>query len=117
MQGSDALAAVLSQLEGFEAPASAWETDILPSRVCEYEPEWLDEHCRAGRFVWTRLAARTLEPERGAAPVRSTPITFLARRDIKVLVGARRGTRSRAADLTRPRGHGIHSGARRVVLR
>ena len=25
MQGSDALAAVLSQLEGFEAPASAWE--------------------------------------------------------------------------------------------
>ena len=83
MQGSDALAAVLSQLEGFEAPASAWETDILPSRVCEYEPEWLDEHCRAGRFVWTRLAARTLEPERGAAPVRSTPITFLARRDMR----------------------------------
>ena len=83
MQGSDALAAVLSQLEGFEAPACAWETDILPSRVCEYEPEWLDEHCRAGRFVWTRLAARTLEPERGAAPVRSTPITFLARRDMR----------------------------------
>jgi ATP-dependent Lhr-like helicase len=89
MQGSDALAAVLSQLEGFEAPASAWETDILPSRISEYEPEWLDEHCRAGRFVWTRLAARTPEPERGvapvrgAAPVRSTPITLLARRDLK----------------------------------
>jgi ATP-dependent Lhr-like helicase len=83
MQGSDALAAVLSQLEGFEAPASAWETDILPSRIAEYEPEWLDEHCRAGRFVWTRLAARTPEPERGAAPVRSTPITLIARRDLK----------------------------------
>jgi ATP-dependent helicase Lhr and Lhr-like helicase len=83
MQGSDALAAVLSQLEGFEAPASAWETDILPSRISEYEPEWLDEHCRAGRFVWTRLAARTLESERGAAPVRSTPITFLARRELR----------------------------------
>jgi ATP-dependent Lhr-like helicase len=83
MQGPDALAAVLSQLEGFEAPASAWETDILPSRIAEYEPEWLDEHCRAGRFVWTRLAARTPEPERGAAPVRSTPITLIARRDLK----------------------------------
>jgi ATP-dependent helicase Lhr and Lhr-like helicase len=83
MQGSDALAAVLSQLEGFEAPASAWETDILPSRISEYEPEWLDEHCRAGRFVWTRLAARTLEPDRGAAPVRSTPITMLARRELR----------------------------------
>src|SRR6202453_299191 len=83
MQGSDALAAVLSQLEGFEAPASAWETDILPSRISEYEPEWLDEHCRAGRFVWTRLAARTTEPERGAAPVRSTPITLLARRELR----------------------------------
>ncbi|HEX4151354.1 MAG TPA: DEAD/DEAH box helicase [Steroidobacteraceae bacterium] len=89
MQGADALAAVLSQLEGFEAPAGAWETDILPSRISEYEPEWLDEHCRAGRFVWTRLALRTQDSDRGeaaargAAPVRSTPITFLARRDLK----------------------------------
>jgi ATP-dependent Lhr-like helicase len=83
MQGSDAVAAVLTQLEGFEAPASAWETDILPSRITEYEPEWLDEHCRAGRFVWTRLAPRTLERDRGAAPVRSTPITLLARRSVK----------------------------------
>ena len=55
MQGSDALAAVLTQLEGFEAPAGAWETEIIPSRIAEYEPQWLDEHCRAGRFVWTRL--------------------------------------------------------------
>ena len=58
MQGSDALAAVLTQLEGFEAPAGAWETEILPTRITEYDPEWLDEHCRAGRFVWTRLDAR-----------------------------------------------------------
>jgi ATP-dependent helicase Lhr and Lhr-like helicase len=83
MQGSDAVAAVLAQLEGFEAPASAWETDILPSRITEYEPEWLDEHCRSGRFVWTRLDPRTLDRDRGAAPVRSTPITLLARRSAK----------------------------------
>jgi ATP-dependent Lhr-like helicase len=58
MQGSDALSAVLTQLEGYEAPAGAWETEILPMRITEYDPQWLDEHCRAGRFIWTRLAAR-----------------------------------------------------------
>jgi ATP-dependent Lhr-like helicase len=89
MQGSDALAAVLTQLEGFEAPAGAWETEIIPSRMAEYEPQWLDEHCRAGRVIWTRLAARgpahaDADPERGrgASPIRSTPITLLARRNV-----------------------------------
>ena len=107
MQGPDALAAVLTQLEGFEAPAAAWETDVIPMRMAEYEPQWLDEHCRAGRFIWTRLAARTAsqaggaaalaapqsavrgathdsERGRGASPVRSTPITLLARRNVPV---------------------------------
>jgi ATP-dependent helicase Lhr and Lhr-like helicase len=83
MQGSDAVAAVLAQLEGYEAPASAWETDILPARITEYEPEWLDEHCRAGRFVWTRLEPRAFDRDRGASPIRSTPITLLARRSVK----------------------------------
>ncbi len=89
MQGSDALAAVLAQLEGFEAPAGAWETEIIPARMNEYDPQWLDEHCRAGRSIWTRLAARTCmaggadaERGRGASPVRSTPITLLARRTV-----------------------------------
>ncbi|MEQ1573546.1 MAG: DEAD/DEAH box helicase [Vicinamibacterales bacterium] len=84
MQGPDALAAVLTQLEGFEAPASSWETEILPARVNEYEPAWLDEHCLAGRFVWTRLAKRTASPERGAAPVRATPIVLLPRRNVRL---------------------------------
>lgn len=84
MQGPDALAAILSQLEGFEAPAGSWETEILPTRINEYEPSWLDEHCLAGRFVWTRLSRRTANPERGAAPVRSTPITLLPRRNVRL---------------------------------
>jgi ATP-dependent Lhr-like helicase len=84
MQGPDALAAILSQLEGFEAPAGAWETEILPTRINEYEPSWLDEHCLSGRFVWTRLAKRTSSSERGAAPVKSTPITLLPRRNVRL---------------------------------
>ena len=94
MQGSDALAAVLAQLEGFESPAGAWETDLLPARIAEYDPEWLDEHCRAGRFSWTRIAARAAGREepvgdaaaapraRSAAPVRTTPIVLLSRRNV-----------------------------------
>ena len=90
MQGSDALAAVLAQLEGYEAPAGAWETEIIPARIAEYDPGWLDEHCRSGRFMWTRLATRAaaavsaasdVAPRAGAAPVRSTPIVLLARRN------------------------------------
>src|SRR5207237_1113665 len=77
-----ALAAL--QAEGFEASASAWETEILPARIGEYEPAWLDEQCLAGRFVWTRLATRRAEPGRGAAPVRSTPIVLLARRNLRL---------------------------------
>jgi ATP-dependent helicase Lhr and Lhr-like helicase len=87
MQGSDALAAVLAQLEGFESPAGAWETEVIPLRIAEYEPQWLDEHCRAGRFIWTRLAARSGVrgdeiAVRVTSPVRSTPIVLLARRNV-----------------------------------
>ncbi len=82
MRGADSVAAVLAQLEGFEAPAAAWESDILPARIAEYDPHWLDEHCRAGRFVWARLAGRKAGPHQGAGPIRSTPITMLARRNV-----------------------------------
>ena len=84
MEGPDAVGAILAQLEGFEAPASAWETEILPSRISEYEPAWLDEQCLAGRFLWTRLSSRRSDPQRGAAPVRATPIVLLARRNLRL---------------------------------
>ena len=84
MEGPDAVGAILAQLEGFEAAASAWETEVLPNRISEYEPAWLDEQCLAGRFVWTRLAARRSDPARGASPVRATPIVLLARRNLRL---------------------------------
>jgi len=84
MEGPDAVGAILGQLEGFEAPANAWETEILPTRISEYEPAWLDEQCLAGRFIWTRLARRKSDSERSAAPVRGTPIVLLARRNTRV---------------------------------
>jgi ATP-dependent helicase Lhr and Lhr-like helicase len=83
MQGPDAVAHILLQLEGFEAPAAAWESEILPARIAEYEPAWLDEQCRAGRFLWARLASRNGDPTRRAGPVRATPITLLARKSVR----------------------------------
>ena len=84
MEGPDALAAITGQLEGFEAAAGAWESEILPARLKDYDPVWLDDLCLSGRLAWARLRPRTLQPEgngRGVTPVRSTPITLLARRN------------------------------------
>jgi ATP-dependent Lhr-like helicase len=80
MEGPDAVAAVISQLEGFEAAAAAWEAEILPARVSGYEPSWLDDLCLAGRVVWTRLEAPKIAADRahGPSPVRSTPVTSRA---------------------------------------
>ena len=79
-EGRDALAAVLDQLEGFQAAAGAWEDDLLPARVRAYSGTSLDELCRAGKIVWTRLTERA----RGSAgPVRSTPIVLLPRAQVR----------------------------------
>jgi ATP-dependent Lhr-like helicase len=82
MEGPDALESVLGQLEGFEAPAAAWEHEILPGRLVGYEPAWLDDLCLAGRVTWTRLRPRSNKQngEGRASPVRTTPITLLVRR-------------------------------------
>jgi ATP-dependent helicase Lhr and Lhr-like helicase len=85
MEGPDALEALIGQLEGFQAPAGAWETEIMPARLSEYEPVWLDDQCLAGRVAWARLRPPSARPnERGASPVRSTPIALLPRRHVPV---------------------------------
>ena len=56
LEGPDAVGTVVGLLEGFEAPAGAWETELLPARIAAYEPAWLDDQCLAGRVAWTRLS-------------------------------------------------------------
>ncbi len=56
-EGEAALATVLSQLEGFEPAASAWEAEVLPARLRSYEP--------AG---WTIFAWRGGYAGHGSAP-------------------------------------------------
>jgi len=88
VEGADAVANIVSQLEGFEAPAAAWETEILPARVNEYDPAWLDELSRSGRVVWTRIAPLNTNgragAERSPSPVRTTPIALASRRNLGI---------------------------------
>jgi ATP-dependent Lhr-like helicase len=80
VHGPDALAGVLAQLEGYEAAAGAWESELLPARVADYETTWLDDLCRAGRLVWMRLRARNTE-HAASGPVQATPLVLLPRRE------------------------------------
>ncbi|MBK9605718.1 MAG: DEAD/DEAH box helicase [Betaproteobacteria bacterium] len=84
VEGPDALAAILAQLEGYEAPAASWESEILPARLKGYDFTWLDDLCLSGRVVWTRLSPPAANPQREHAggPVRTTPIALLQRRNI-----------------------------------
>ncbi len=102
MEGAKALDAVIEQLEGFGAPAGAWESEILPARLAGYSPSWLDARCLAGQATWTRLRSRAgrSDGERRTGPVRTTPITLSSRRNVAVwrsLLPADEGQPSRKA--------------------
>ncbi len=100
LSGPDALHATLSQLEGFEAAAGAWESEILPARVGDYSISWLDDLCRAGRIGWSRLRASSGTAGRGGGPVRSTPIVLLPRRSMAVWTSVANGVDTQEALLS-----------------
>ncbi len=52
LEGAAALGLILEQLRGFAAPAEFWESEILPRRVRDYRPSWLDEALSAGGWIW-----------------------------------------------------------------
>ena len=86
MAGPETLPNALAQLEGYEAAAGAWEKELLPARIKDYDATWLDAQCQSGRVVWTRLRGRKTVAAREpaaqatrAGPVRSTPIVLLPR--------------------------------------
>jgi ATP-dependent helicase Lhr and Lhr-like helicase len=56
-RGVEAVAAAVEQLQGVAIPASAWERLVLPARVGDYSPAYLDELCAAGEVVWAGSGA------------------------------------------------------------
>ncbi len=89
LHGVDGVFQVLRQLQGCEISAAAWESSVLPQRVSNYDPEWLDRLCLSGEIQWGRLsphpALDRAEPRR-VRPTRVAPVALFLREDSAALL-------------------------------
>ena len=76
LEGQAALTQALAQLEGYNAPAGAWENDLLPARVKGYSSTWLDAACRSGKTLWLRRGGGM---KSSGTALRTMPIMLLPR--------------------------------------
>ncbi len=78
---------VLRQLQGYEAPANAWESEILARRIVDYDPATLDKLCLMGTVGWGRLSPHPAMVQGPAGhghrivPSSVAPITLFVRDD------------------------------------
>jgi ATP-dependent helicase Lhr and Lhr-like helicase len=91
LHGARGLAEVIGQLQGFHAPARAWEGELLAARLAGYDPALLDGLCLSGEVAWGRLAVRQPAGEATfRAPTRAAPVTLALREDLPWLLEAAR---------------------------
>lgn len=82
VHGERGLLEVLRQLQGFEIPARAWESEILKARVADYNPSMLDQLCWKGLIGWGRFSSPSSgKISRRAIPGSAAPITFFLREE------------------------------------
>ena len=89
VQGDGGLLQVLEQLQGFEAAAQVWETELLPLRMSTYDTSALDRLCLGGEAVWGRFARRPVDqelPGGRAALARTGPVSLGLREDLDWLL-------------------------------
>ncbi len=92
LHGADGLLQILRQLEGCEIPAAAWESQVLPRRVVDYDPELLDQLCLSGEVMWGRLSPHPAsigdghEGGRRVRPTRVAPLAIFLREDAAQLL-------------------------------
>lgn len=67
--GDEAVGQVLEQLQGLSVPAELWESEVLPARIGDYRPSWLDDALAAGSWWWQAASEGRSEPK----------VAFLAR--------------------------------------
>jgi ATP-dependent Lhr-like helicase len=84
-EGPEALYAVIEKLQGCEAPAVAWESEILPARLPDYAPEWMDQLCFSGRIAWGRFTPYVGEAH-APASLRTSPLGICTREDLPLLL-------------------------------
>jgi ATP-dependent Lhr-like helicase len=90
LEGPAGLSAVVGKLAGFEIPALAWETSVLPARLRGYRREWLDQLTLSGEVAWARLWGA------GLCAVRRAPLCLVPREDLAPWLGLS----ARAADVS-----------------
>ncbi len=106
--GEPGLLKVIEQLAGFEAAASAWESQILRVRMAKYEPELLDRLCLSGAVSWGRLSPHPRLADGGEAepgrrghrivPTSVAPISLFPRDEAVWLLAAFGEERRRTDD-------------------
>lgn len=89
LRGQQGLLEVIKQLQGFEAPANAWESQILAKRIKQFSPDLLDKLCLSGQIGWgrfftnkktlTELTEQENLPLKGIRATSIVPITFFIR--------------------------------------
>ena len=129
LRGKGGLLKTVALLQGYEAPAAAWEQVLLPSRMRPYLPELLERACWDGEIAWGRLSRREGKtppgPRRGAGnaselvpldgagvtsrralPGRNANITFVRREELDwLLVAARPHAAEAALELPKDLSH------------
>ncbi len=101
LHGRDGVTQIIGQLQGLELPAPAWEEHVLPARVRPYDAADLEYLCLSGTVTWGRLAPGAAADTNGddapdaygkrnrkrrQRPVRNTPLAFVLRDDLPLLV-------------------------------
>ncbi|NKB34556.1 MAG: DEAD/DEAH box helicase [Pseudomonadales bacterium] len=88
LDGQTQLQSTLNLLDGIASPAAAWEADIYPARIKNYDPNWLDVMCISGKVAWGRysLPVSSTRPgkKKSSGPVKSTPITLASRQNLDI---------------------------------
>ncbi|MCB9166970.1 MAG: DEAD/DEAH box helicase [Flavobacteriales bacterium] len=84
-EGPQALRGVIEKLQGAEAPAVAWESEILPARLRDYAPEWMDHLCFSGQIAWGKLTPFTGEAS-APASLRSSSLSICLREDLPLFL-------------------------------
>jgi ATP-dependent Lhr-like helicase len=88
---------IVRQLQGYEAPANAWERQILANRLASYDPDVLDRLCLTGALGWGRLSPHpamlrdSSEGSHRVVPTSVAPITFFARDDADWMLSRQSG--------------------------
>ncbi|MBX7114101.1 MAG: DEAD/DEAH box helicase [Myxococcaceae bacterium] len=62
LRGPGGVNKVISLLQGYEAPAAAWEQELIPSRMKQYAGDWLEQASFHGDVAWGRLSTREVKP-------------------------------------------------------